>query len=144
MTSSLIICPEFKPIFRVFTGSDKSTVNFLNKSNAADLRVYDLLNEKFSLFNGVFGASDEVLGAIESGIDFEKRIVEYHYFHSFTSDCLFEQIYKVLESNQIHSSDAGILCSKVEILRELSEAYLIPVIYPPESPARMMYSPLTT
>ena len=34
----------------------------------------ELLSEKFQLFEGVFGASDEVLGAIESGVDFEKRI----------------------------------------------------------------------
>lgn len=54
---------------------DVVVVNFLNKSNAADQRVYQLLDEKFRLFNGVFGASDEVLGAIESGVDFEKRIV---------------------------------------------------------------------
>jgi hypothetical protein len=39
-------------------------VNFLNKNNAADKRVYELLAEKFRLFSGVFGASDEVLGAI--------------------------------------------------------------------------------
>jgi hypothetical protein len=49
-------------------------VNFLNKKNAADQRVYQLLDEKFELFSGVFGASDEVLGSIGSGIDFEKRI----------------------------------------------------------------------
>jgi SNF2 family DNA or RNA helicase len=54
---------------------DVVVVNFLNKENAADVRVYELLAEKFKLFDGVFGASDEVLGAIESGIDFEKRIV---------------------------------------------------------------------
>jgi superfamily II DNA or RNA helicase len=53
---------------------DVVVVNFLNKENAADQRVYRLLDEKFRLFNGVFGASDEVLGAIESGVDFEKRI----------------------------------------------------------------------
>jgi hypothetical protein len=53
---------------------DVVVVNFLNKSNAADLRVYQLLDEKFKLFSGVFGASDEVLGAVESGVDFEKRI----------------------------------------------------------------------
>jgi superfamily II DNA or RNA helicase len=53
---------------------DVVVVNFLNKSNAADLRVYELLAEKFQLFNGVFGSSDEVLGAVESGVDFEKRI----------------------------------------------------------------------
>lgn len=53
---------------------DVVVVNFLNKTNAADQRVYQLLDEKFRLFNGVFGASDEVLGAVESGVDFEKRI----------------------------------------------------------------------
>jgi ERCC4-related helicase len=54
--------------------SDVVVVNFLNKNNAADQRVYELLDQKFRLFNGVFGASDEVLGAVESGVDFEKRI----------------------------------------------------------------------
>lgn len=53
---------------------DVVVVNFLNKKNAADLRVYELLDQKFKLFDGVFGASDEVLGTVESGVDFEKRI----------------------------------------------------------------------
>lgn len=53
---------------------DVVVVNFLNQSNAADQRVFQLLSEKFYLFEGVFGASDEILGAVESGVDFEKRI----------------------------------------------------------------------
>jgi len=53
---------------------DVVVVNFVNRKNAADQRVFELLSEKFHLFEGVFGASDEVLGAIESGVDFEKRI----------------------------------------------------------------------
>ncbi|HSH55360.1 MAG TPA: SNF2-related protein [Candidatus Limnocylindrales bacterium] len=53
---------------------DVVVVNFLNRKNAADQRVFELLSEKFQLFEGVFGSSDEVLGAIESGVDFEKRI----------------------------------------------------------------------
>lgn len=53
---------------------DVVVVNFLNNMNAADQRVYQLLDQKFRLFDGVFGASDEVLGAVESGVDFEKRI----------------------------------------------------------------------
>ncbi|RVM25382.1 DEAD/DEAH box helicase [Sinorhizobium meliloti] len=57
---------------------DVVVVNFLNKNNAADQRVYELLAEKFQLFSGVFGASDEVLGAIESGVEFEKRIVSIY------------------------------------------------------------------
>ena len=57
---------------------DVVVVNFLNRSNAADQRVYELLDEKFRLFSGVFGASDEVLGIVESGVDFEKRIASIY------------------------------------------------------------------
>ncbi len=53
-------------------------VNFLNQANEADQHVFRLLSEKFQLFEGVFGASDEVLGAIESGVDFEKRIADIY------------------------------------------------------------------
>ena len=53
---------------------DVVVVNFVDRSNEADARVYELLSQKFKLFEGVFGASDEVLGAIGSGVDFERRI----------------------------------------------------------------------
>ncbi|MCL2724915.1 MAG: DEAD/DEAH box helicase [Polyangiaceae bacterium] len=54
--------------------SDVLVVNFLNRKNEADKRVFELLDQKFNLFKGVFGASDDVLGAVESGIDLEMRI----------------------------------------------------------------------
>ncbi len=57
---------------------DVVVLNFINTANKADRRVYELLSQKFQLFEGVFGASDEVLGSIESGIDFEKRILEIY------------------------------------------------------------------
>jgi ERCC4-related helicase len=57
---------------------DVVVVNFLNKLNAADQRVYELLDQKFKLFDGVFGASDEVLGATGSGLDFERRIADIY------------------------------------------------------------------
>ena len=49
-------------------------VNFSNKGNLAEQRILELLTNKFQLFSSVFGASDEVLGAVEDGLDFEKRI----------------------------------------------------------------------
>lgn len=55
---------------------DVTVVNFLNLKNHAERRVHQLLDEKFNLFKGVFGASDEVLGVIESGVDIERRIFE--------------------------------------------------------------------
>lgn len=57
---------------------DVVVVNFLNRRNEADKRVFELLSEKFRLFDGVFGASDEVLGALESGVDIERRIAEVY------------------------------------------------------------------
>jgi len=54
--------------------SDVLVVNFLNRKNAADQRVFEILSQKFKLFEGVFGASDDVLGAVESGVDLEKSI----------------------------------------------------------------------
>ena len=57
---------------------DVVVINFLNTRNQADQRVLELLTEKFSLFSGVLGASDEVLGRIESGIDFERRILQIY------------------------------------------------------------------
>jgi len=57
---------------------DVVVVNFVDLSNEADKRVYELLSQKFQLFEGVFGASDEVLGAIGSGVDFERRIADIY------------------------------------------------------------------
>lgn len=53
---------------------DIVVINFLNKRNAADMRVYDLLQHKFNLFEGIFGSSDEVLGQLESSAGLEARI----------------------------------------------------------------------
>jgi adenine-specific DNA-methyltransferase len=57
---------------------DVVVINFLNRRNEADRRVFQLLSEKFRLFDGVFGASDEVLGALESGVDFERRVAQIY------------------------------------------------------------------
>jgi superfamily II DNA or RNA helicase len=79
---------------------DVVVVNFLNKANAADVRVYQLLAEKFKLFDGVFGASDEVIGAIESGVEFEKRIVGIYQRCRTTEqiEFQFDQLQQELES----------------------------------------------
>ncbi|OAV01432.1 MULTISPECIES: SNF2-related protein [Moraxella] len=79
---------------------DVVVINFLNKRNEADQRILELLGEKFKLFDGVFGVSDEILGRIESGIDFEKRINQI-YDKCRTSDEIktaFDELQKELES----------------------------------------------
>lgn len=55
---------------------DVTVINFMNRKNQAEARIVQLLDQKFRLFEGVFGSSDEVLGAIESGVDIERRILD--------------------------------------------------------------------
>jgi len=55
---------------------DVTVVNFFNLKNHAEQRIHQLLDLKFNLFKGVFGASDEVLGVIERGVDIERRIFQ--------------------------------------------------------------------
>lgn len=80
---------------------DVVVINFLNDKNAADKRVYELLNEKFKLFDGVFGASDDVLGTIESGVDFEKRIIQIYQNYRSEAEikAAFDQLKHELEES---------------------------------------------
>lgn len=80
---------------------DVVVINFLNTRNQADQRVLELLTEKFQLFSGVFGASDEVLGRIESGVDFEKRIAHIYDTCRKPEDIenAFEELQKELEAD---------------------------------------------
>ena len=56
---------------------DVVVVTFLNTRNAADVRVFELLNEKFRLFEGLFGASNDILGVVDKdGQSFERQIAD--------------------------------------------------------------------
>jgi hypothetical protein len=80
----------------------------LNSKNEAENRVYEILEQKFHLFSGVFGASDEVLGVLESGVDFERKILEI-YQQCRTSEEIasaFEKLQTELDEKiQIRMSD---------------------------------------
>ena len=74
---------------------DVVVINFLNERNAADRRVYELLEHKFNLFTGVFGVTDDVLGCIESGVDFERRVLEI--YQSCRSEKEIEEAFERLQ-----------------------------------------------
>lgn len=75
--------------------NDVVVFNLLNTQNVADKRVYEILSEKFELFQGVFGASDKAIGLLESGADFEKRVTLIYQECKTVSD--FTKHFKVLE-----------------------------------------------
>lgn len=55
---------------------DVTVVNMLNLKNRAEARIHELLQNKLHLFDGVFGASDDVLGILSDGIDFEREVLK--------------------------------------------------------------------
>lgn len=98
---------------------DVVVINFLNRNNEADQRVFQLLSEKFKLFDGVFGASDDILGTLESGVDFEKRIFEI-YQRCRTPDAInaaFDDLQRELEE-QI---SAGMEDARTKLLEHFDE-----------------------
>ena len=98
---------------------DVVVVNFLNKANAADQRVYELLNDKFKLFDGVFGASDEVLGSIENGVDFEKRIARI-YQECRTTDQI-ATAFNALQSELEESISGALQKTRQQLLENFDE-----------------------
>lgn len=58
--------------------NDVVAINLLNTQNEADKRVYEILSKKFELFEGMFGASDIALGALESSTSFEKMVLDIY------------------------------------------------------------------
>jgi len=93
---------------------DVVVVNFVNRKNAADQRVYELLDQKFKLFKGVFGASDEVLGSIESGVDFEKRIAGI--YQSCRTEEEINKAFDALQTEMDESIQEGMRGAKEKLL----------------------------
>jgi ERCC4-related helicase len=77
---------------------DVMVVNFVNNANPADQRIVQLLQEKFHLFEGVFGASDQVLGDILDGTDFERKIFEL-YLKCRTADEIEQRFDELMSAN---------------------------------------------
>lgn len=98
---------------------DVVVVNFVNKKNHADRRVLELLGEKFHLFEGAFGVSDEVLGEIQSGTDIEKEILSI-YLSCRTPDQIDLKFREMFEKNR-ESVDARLDQARAKLLETFDE-----------------------
>lgn len=98
---------------------DVTVINFINKSNRAEQRIYELLSTKFNLFNEVFGASDEILGTLESDTNIELAISNIY------KECRTEEeIDKAFDQLQIQYSneiDQNINKTKQKIIDNFEE-----------------------
>lgn len=96
---------------------DVVVANFANKGNAAEARILELLANKFHLFKGVFGASDEVLGSIEDGFDFEKTINRI--LNDSRSDADIDRAFKELEEQYATEISSEMAAAKAKVFDNL-------------------------
>ena len=96
---------------------DVVVVNFSNKGNIAEARILELLAGKFHLFESVFGASDEVLGAIEDGFDFEKKINEI--LNNSRSDADIDAAFQELETQYATEITSEMAAAKSKVFDNL-------------------------
>ncbi len=96
---------------------DVVVANFSNKGNAAEARILELLADKFHLFKGVFGASDEVLGSIEDGFDFEKTINRI--LSDSRSDADIDKAFKELETRYATEISSEMAAAKAKVFDNL-------------------------
>lgn len=101
---------------------DVVVLNFIDLTNEADRRVYELLDQKFRLFSGVFGASDEVLGAIESGVDFERRIKDI--YQTCRTPEQIERAFKRLQVEMSSQINSRMLIARERLFEHFDEDVL--------------------
>ncbi len=101
---------------------DVVVLNFIDLTNAADRRVYELLEQKFNLFDGVFGASDEVLGAIESGVDFEQRIKQI--YQTCREPEQIDKAFQQLQGELAHEINAQMISTREQLFEHFDEDVL--------------------
>lgn len=98
---------------------DVTVVNLLNRKNKAEARVYELLDKKFKLFEGVFGASDEVLGAIERGVDFERKVLDI--VQGARSDEEVQLAFDLLQEQMEEKISADMLTARAKLMENLDQ-----------------------
>lgn len=98
---------------------DVTVVNLLNRKNQAEARIYQLLDRKFRLFSGVFGSSDEILGTIEKGVDFERKVLEI--VQSARDDEQVQLEFDLLTDAIRDNIDADMRSARAKLLEELDQ-----------------------
>ena len=101
---------------------DVVVLNFIDLTNEADRRVYELLEQKFRLFDGVFGASDEVLGAIESGVNFERRIKDI--YQTCREPKQISTAFEQLRLELTHEISTQMINTRVQLFKHFDEDVL--------------------
>lgn len=99
---------------------DVVVVNFLNTRNAADVRVHEILERKLHLFEGLFGASNGILGVLDrDGKSFERQIGDI--LQRCRTAAEIERAFDDLQASLQDEIDARLARTQRDILENLDE-----------------------
>lgn len=99
---------------------DVVVVNFLNTRNAADVRVHEILERKLRLFEGLFGASNGILGLLDKdGKSFERQIGDI--LQRCRTAAEIERAFDDLQASLQKEIDARLARTQRDVLENLDE-----------------------
>ena len=99
---------------------DVVVVNFLNTRNAADVRVHEILERKLRLFEGLFGASNGILGVLDKdGKSFERQIGDI--LQRCRTAAEIERAFDDLQASLQKEIDARLARTQRDVLDNLDE-----------------------
>ena len=93
---------------------DVVVLNFLANDNAAETRLYELLEQKLELFDGVFGATDEPLGALADGAEFERSV--FRIFQDSRSESDIKLAFDQFQAELSAKIQAGLAQARAQLL----------------------------
>lgn len=106
-------CHRFGQLF------DVVVINFISIDNIVEKRIYELLDNKFSLFSEVLGSSDSVLGSLEKGENLAQSIIEI--YTSCRSDEEINEAFDELQEQYKDDIEMSIQRTKQTLLDNFDE-----------------------
>nr|WP_321454616.1 SNF2-related protein [uncultured Cohaesibacter sp.] len=102
--------------------NDVTVINMLNTKNLAEKHILELLQQKFKLFSGAFGVSNEILGTIESGVDFANCLSEIYMTASSADE--IQKKFKKLESELASKIKKAKTASQKQLFAEMDSSVI--------------------
>ena len=98
---------------------DVVVINFISSSNVVEERVYELLSNKFKVFNEILGSSDSIIGSLEDGKDLENSIVNI--YKTCRTEKEIDKAFEILQLQYREEIDESMSKTRKELLDNFEE-----------------------
>lgn len=98
---------------------DVVVINFIGKNNIVEQRIYELLNNKFKIFDEILGSSDSIIGSLDDGKDIENAILDIYL--SCRSEAEINAAFEELQNRYRDEIDEAMKRTRKELLDNFEE-----------------------